>query len=209
MTHRSIMLATAALLLVPAGITGQVVWEAPFRMGPGQVGGLGIHLVDAEPGDGFGAMVTWRRSSVPGGLGWRVGLAEGFRRQVAGFGGVDFSGMLVDRSEEFPLDLSWAAGVGAAIDEYALISLPLGLYAGWSLVGDGVRFVPHLGPRLSVDAHFGRKTEEGLNDEQTELSFSLDLGGDIVLGDDLAIRFGASLFDHEALSIGVVFPGVN
>lgn len=206
---RPTALLAAVLLLAPASAAGQVVWDAPFRMGPGQAGGLGIHLVDKTPGDNLGAAVTWRRNSIPGGIGWRIGVVEGFRDEVAVYGGADVSGYLVQQTDEFPLALSWAAGVGAGIAEYALISIPLALYAGRSFEADGVRFVPHVGPRISLDAHFGRKTEQGLNDEETELAFSLDIGGDVGIGENFVIRFGASVFDHDALSIGVVFPGVR
>lgn len=220
MIRRSLTIVASTILLVPAGAAGQVHWDAPFHMGSGLTDGLGIHLVDPErppPGGGIGAMITWRRSSIPGGVGLRIGLAEGHRDELSGFGGVDVSGMLLARSDEFPLDLTWAAGAGAGIGDYALISFPAGLYVGRSFVADGIRFAPYMGPRLDLDAHLGReRTRTGPggdqvleDDDELDLAFSVDLGGDIVFSDDLAIRFGASVGDHDALSIGVVFPGVR
>lgn len=217
MIQRPLSLVVAALLLAPAGAAGQVHWESPFHMGPDLTDGLGIHLVDPTPGSGIGAMVTWRRGSMPGGVGLRIGLAEGYRDELSGFGGVDISGLLMARTEEFPLDLMWATGAGGAVGDYALISFPLGLYVGRSIVGEGVRFVPYAGPRLTLDGHLGReRTRTGpgggevvVDDDELELAFSVDLGGDIVFSDDLAVRFGASVGDHDALSIGVVFPGVR
>lgn len=205
-------LAAAALLTVPAEVQAQVYWDSPFHMGPDLTDGLGLHLVDPDrpgPGSGVGAMVTWRRGSIPGGIGLRFGLAEGFRDDLTGFGGVDVSGLLLARTEEFPLDLIWATGAGAGIGDYALISFPLGLYVGRSFVGDGVRFSPYAGPRLNLDGHLGREAPQGADDDELDLIFALDLGGDIVFGDGLAVRFGASVGDRNALSIGAVFPGVR
>lgn len=217
MIQRLLAFVVAALLLAPAGAAGQVYWDAPFHMGPDLTDGLGIHLADLEPGAGIGAMVTWRRGSMPGGVGLRIGLAEGYRDELSGFGGVDVSGLLMPRTDEFPLDLMWATGAGAGIGDYALLSFPLGLYVGRGFTGDGVRLIPYAGPRLSLDGHLGReRTRTGpaggevvVEDDELELVFSVDLGGDIVFSDDLAIRFGASIGDHEALSIGAVFPGVR
>lgn len=207
MVHRMIRLV-AGLLLLPAGASSQVHWDSPFHMGSGLVDGLAIHLMEAEPGDGVGAMVSWRRSPVPGGLGFRVGVAEGFRDDFAVFGGVDFSGMLMARDEEFPLDLIWAAGAGGSVGDYGLIAFPAGLFVGRSFAGDEVRFVPYAGPRLDLDAHLGRDTGPGGNDDDLDLAVSLDLGLDLVFNERLAVRFGASVGDHEAVSVGVVFPQV-
>lgn len=204
------VMVLALLLLVPADARAQIAWDSPFHMGPGLVDGLGVHLVDPELGEGVGLLVTWRRGSIPGGVGVRMGLAEGVGDELSGFGGVDFSGLLVGADDDFPLDLVWAGGAGAAIGEYALISFPLGLFLGRSFSESGVRFTPYGGLRLDLDAHVGREDGgPGAGDDQLDLELALDLGGDIVFGGDLAIRFGATVGDHEALSIGVVLPTVR
>ncbi len=208
MKKRVFAIVAGVLFLLPAGIGAQVTWDAPFHMGPALTDGLGLHVVDFEMGadDGVGGMVSWRRASIPGGVGLRMGLAEGIDGDLAGFGGVDVSGLMVSATDEFPLDVIWAAGAGAGIGDYALISFPMGLFIGRSFEGEGVRFVPYFGPKLALDAHLGRDAPAPADEDELELSFSMELGTDLVFGDDLAIRFGASLVEREALSIGAVFP---
>jgi len=213
MRQRLFVLAAAGLLAIPATASAQVPWDTPFHMGPGQSGGLGIHLVDFETGpgsDGIGAAVTWRRAPVPGGLGFRAGLAEGFDGELAVFGGVDFSGYLVRESADVPLDLSWALGAGAGIGDYAILSFPASIIVGKTLDAEGVRFVPYIGPRVDLDAYLGRDGPQG---DDLELAFTVDLGTDIVVSDQLTIRFGAAVGGsddaHEALSIGIILPGVS
>lgn len=210
-TRRLLPIAALLLLVAPSEASAQIHWDSPFHMGPGLTDGLGIHLLDSDPGGGVGLLVTWRRGSIPGGVGLRMGLAEGFRDELTGFGGVDVSGLLLGATDDFPLDLGWAGGAGAAIGDYALVSFPLGLFVGRSFTDAGIRFSPYGGLRLDLDAHLGRDgggPGPG-DDDELELALSLDLGGDIVFGDDVAIRFGAAVGDHEALSIGVVLPTVR
>lgn len=211
-TTKRLLPVALLLLLVPAEARSQVHWESPFHMGPGLTDGLGVHLLDSDLGESVGLLVTWRRGSVPGGVGLRMGLAEGFGDELTGFGGVDVSGLLLGATDDFPLDLVWAGGAGAAIGDYALVSFPLGLFVGRSFTDAGIRFSPYGGLRLNLDAHLGSDgggPGPGRDDEGLDLALSLDLGGDIVFGDDVAIRFGAAVGDHEALSIGVVLPTVR
>lgn len=208
MFQRALTLAAAVVPLLPAGADAQVAWHSPFHLGPGLGGGLGIHLVDQDPGDRMGAMVSWRRGSVPGSTGVRVGIAEGFGDDLSGFGGVDLSGLLRSREEEFPLDLMWAGGLGASIGDHAQVSLPLGLYVGRSFPDQGVRITPYAGGRLSFEGHLGRDAASGTADE-LDVAVSLDLGGEILLSQGLGVRVGASVGDQDALSVGAVFPVVR
>lgn len=208
MCQRALTLAAVVVTLTPVGAAAQLPWHAPFHLGPGVAGGLGIHLVDHDPGDRVGAMVSWRGRPVPESTGLRVGISDGFGGELSGFGGVDLSGTLRSRDSRFPLDLMWAGGIGAAVGDHAMVSLPLGLFVGRSLTGEGVRFSPYAGGRLSFDGHLGRDTPSGSADE-IDVALSLDLGGEVVLSEGLGVRVGASVGDHDALSIGAVFSGVR
>lgn len=208
MLYRILPLAAGLLFLAPAPASGQVQWDAPFHMGPGLGDGLAVSLMETEPGDGEGVMVSWRRGQVPGGLGFRAGVADGFRDDLAVFGGVDVSGMLIARDAEFPVDLIWAAGAGGSVGDHGLIAFPIGLFVGRGVVRDGVRFVPYAGPRVDVTAHLGGDAAPGGEDDDLDLAVSVDLGFDLVFSERLAARFGASVGDHQALSIGVVIRQV-
>lgn len=214
MKQRVLALVVGAFLAVPMSGAAQVAWDSPFHMGSGLTDGLGIHLVNFDfPGDdGLGAMLTWRGNPVPGGLGVRVGLAEGFDGDLAGFGGVDFSGYLVQQDADFPMDLTWGLGAGVGVGDFALFSFPATLVLGRGFDADGVRFIPYIGPRVVLDAYAGRDDPPpGVERDDLDLDIVMDLGTDIVVSPDLAIRFGASIGErpHEAFSIGVVLPGVR
>lgn len=194
-------LAGLLFLLVP-GARAQVAWESPLLVGPNSPAGLGIHLTDPWPGSGIGAMATWRTSSAPGGLGLRGGIGEGVNDDLAGFGGVDVSGYLVRASQDVPLDILWVSGVGLGVGDHVLVTFPLGISLGRTFHEEGVGFTPYATPRLVLDGSLGRDVP----DDDLDLGFVLDLGADIDFGSPWTIRFGASIGEHEALSIGMVFP---
>lgn len=201
--------ATALMLLAAPGARGQVAWDAPLLVGPNSPAGLGIHLTDPAHGAGIGAMATWRGSPAPGGIGLRAGVAEGFDDDLAFFGGADISGYLLQADEEMPLDILWVTGAGLGAGDYVLVSFPLGISVGRSFEEDGIGFTPYASPRLVLDGHLGRDTPPSppeVDENELDLDFVVDLGADIDFGTAWTIRFGASLGDHEALSIGMVFP---
>lgn len=201
--------ATFLLLFCPVGSSAQVAWQAPLLAGPGATSGLGFHLTDTDPGTGIGGLLTWRGSAVPGGIGVRVGLAEGFRGDLTGYGGIDVTGRLVGPTEDFPLVMSWATGAGAAVGDYAMIGFPLGLFVGRTFSEEDVRFSPYAGAVLALEGHIGRESQTGQEQDELDLGIVVDLGTDIAFTSEFAIRFGGTVGDRNALSIGIVLPGVR
>lgn len=195
-------LLTGLLFTLAPGAGAQVAWDAPLLVGPGSPAGLGIHLTDPAPGSGIGAMATWRTSPAPGGLGLRGGVAEDAGDDLAAFGGLDVSGYLIRADQEVPLDILWVAGAGIGVGDYALVSFPLGVSLGRTFREDGVGFTPYVTPRLVLDGSLGRDVP----DDDLDLDFAVDLGADIDFDTAWTIRFGATIGDREALSIGMVFP---
>ena len=114
-------------------------------------------------------------------------------------GGVDFSGILIKHRDDFPVDLYWVTGAGLGIGESVLVSVPLGLGIGRALDSDGIRFHPYLTPRVILDAPLGG------DDNEMSLGFGADLGVDLSFDPGWAFRFGATLGDRTAMSIGVSF----
>jgi len=192
-----------AMLLVAQPVQGQVAWESPQLLAPGTPAGLGIFLMEGSPGSGLGVLMTWRGSEAPGGIGFRLGLAEDRRGDLSVLGGVDFTGSIIRHSNDFPLDVIWATGVGLGVGDWVLLSVPFGVSMGRALEADGVRFNPYVAPRLILDARLGDRRP---GDRSLDLNFALDLGADVSFGGDFSIRFGASLGDRDALAIGVGFP---
>ncbi len=191
-------------LLVPAAATGQVPWDSPLFVAPNSPAGLGIFLVeyDFSRQDDLGVMAMIRPQEAPGGMGYRFGVAEGFNDELAAFGGVDFSGVVADASDDFPLQVIWVAGFGGAIGDYLLISAPAGLALGKILEGEGAWFNPYISGRVVLDASLG---DESPRDDDLSLDFGVDVGLDFGFDDDrdFVIRFAANLGDRQSLAIGV------
>jgi hypothetical protein len=213
MRRGGVAVAGLILALVGAGPVGaQIAWESPMLIGPGAPAGLGFYLMEPWPGDDIAVLGTYRTSPVPVGLGFRLGLGEGRRDELAVFGGVDVAGSLISATDDVPLDVVWFAGAGAGIGEDALLSFPLGLSVGAILQSEGVRFAPYVAPRLVLDAFFCDDDRDERDepdfcrgDDDLELDLAADVGLDLSFTQAWMIRFAATLGDREALAIGVVF----
>jgi hypothetical protein len=189
---------TFCLALALAGeARAQVAWDSPILLPPRPEAGTGIYLLDAHRA-GLGVLGTWRG---PGqNIGLRLGIAEGRRDGVAILGGIDLVSALATAGPAFPLDISWFTGVGAGMDDWVLVTVPLGLSLGRTFHGDGVRFTPYLAPRLLLDGHFDRGDRDGL-----ELNLAIDLGFDLSFQPAWSLRFGASVGDRGGLAVGILF----
>jgi hypothetical protein len=194
----------AAGLAVPGLASGQAAWDAPLLLPPRPQPGLGLFLADMA-GGGLGILGTWRSTTWDYGL--RFGLAEGSGDEdLTVFGGADFMGLINTATSDFPLDIDWVVGAGAGIGDGVLISVPAGITLGVSFQGEDARFIPYVTPRVILDAAFGNDQR----DSELDLGVAVDIGLDLRLmrGGPLAgrsIRFGASVGDHNALAVGIVF----
>ena len=180
-------------------VQAQVAWESPMSVFPGAPAGFAVHVVDVPGGD-VGVLGTYRISAAPGGVGYRVGLAEDGSEDLAVYGGIDVSGGLVDPTEEAPFTVIWFVGAGLSLSGDVLLSFPAGLAAGGEYETDGVVWRPFLAPRVVLDA-FLRDGHDDL-----ELDFAVDLGTDLSFSPTWFIRFAASVGDRDALLLGVGFP---
>ena len=192
------LLAAAYFLLAASPGAAQVAWDSPLMVAPNTPAGWGVYLVDPSPGGGIGVLSTWRASTAPGGLGFRLGLAEGHRDRLAVYGGLDYSGMLLRSSADFPMDVAWVTGVGLGVGSNAILSAPLGVSLGRDFEADGVWFNPYVTPRVVLDAHFGGNGD-------LDLGLVVDLGIDLAFDPGWAIRFAGSVGDRSALAVGMSF----
>jgi hypothetical protein len=192
------LVAGFLFMLAAAPAKSQVAWDSPLMVAPNTPAGWGLYLVDPHPGGGIGVMTSWRSATAPGGLGFRLGLAEGRRDRLAVYGGLDVSGMLLRRSPDFPMDMAWVTGAGLAVGDDVLLSFPLGIALGRDFDADNVWFNPYVSPRLVLDAFFG-------DDSDLDLRLVMDLGLDLAFDPGWAIRFGGSVGDRSALAIGMSF----
>ncbi len=190
------------MMLAATPLQGQIAWDGPLLVSPDTPPGWGIFLVDPEY-SGIGFLTTWRGG---GDLGFRVGLAEDGGEDLAVYGGVDYSRLILGAGNDFPLNISWVTGAGVGVGEDALISFPLGLTIGRAFQSEGVMFNPSIAPRMVLDAWFGDDRGPGDNDDDDlNLGLVLDFGFDIGFDPGWAIRFGVSGGDRDALAIGISF----
>ena len=118
------------LALLAAPLSGQVAWDGPPLIGPASPNGLAIFLTNPEPGDGIGALATWRHSRGRVDMGYRAMVGEGADGGLALGGGIDLSGALTRGLEDADIDVLWWTGVGAGIGDDVIVSVPLGIVAG-------------------------------------------------------------------------------
>jgi hypothetical protein len=111
-------------------LSGQVAWDGPPLIGPASPNGLAIFLTNPEPGDGIGALATWRHSRGRVDMGYRAMVGEGADGGLALGGGIDLSGALTRGLEDADIDVLWWTGVGAGIGDDVIVSVPLGIVAG-------------------------------------------------------------------------------
>lgn len=200
-------LLTAGLLALPGAARAQAVWDGPMLVSPKAAAGWGLHLVDPHPADGIGGLVTWRANPAPVGLGFRVGVVEGWAGDAALVMGVDAAGSIYHVEEpDFDMDVMWFAGGGVGIDEWTTLSFPLGIAVGWAFEDDEVAFRPFVAPRIVLDAFLGDNRLDG--NDGVEMGFAAEVGMDFAFDPRFGIRAAGSFGDREAISIGVTVPGL-
>jgi hypothetical protein len=201
------MTLIVSLILPRDDASAQVAWDAPLLSPPDAQPGIGLYLVETAGGE-LGAMTTWRKGQSPHHLGWRVGVAEGPVGRLNAYAGADVSGTWRRATADLPLDLAWIGGLGMAAGDYFILSIPFGVTAGRTLLGDtGIRFIPYFSPRLILDATFGRDAAEGDTGDPdgVDLDITLDLGFDVSFPNYWSLRFGATVGDREGLALGIAF----
>lgn len=208
-----LLAASVGLLSLPGAAPAQVLapeWDAPAFHLPAGEDGYGMYVTFPEDLETVGAVGTWRSSGEYVDLGVRGGVSNVDRGvlgdAIAFSAGLDLKNELVSAYEEFPLDVSWATGVGAsAVPELdrAAVRLPLGLVVGREIEGEGVTFTPYLHPHLGLDFLF-REDGPGTED-RTDLRMDLDFGADLRVGDAWSVRAGFTLGRDFTAGAGLTF----
>ena len=199
---KRLAIVAASFILTSVGrVHAQVAWEAPMMASPRAPAGFGVYLADVAGGN-LGLIGTYRGATAPSGLEFRFGIAEGGPGDddVNGLFGVSISGLLARESGDMPFDIGWVAGAGVGFGDFAVITIPVGLSFGHTFTGDGINITPYVTPRVHLDIATGDEVGD-----DTDLGLSVDLGFDLAVRRGWMLRFGASLGDHEAFALGIVF----
>ena len=196
---RTLIAACVALALATPA-SAQIAWDSPPFVSPVSPAGISLFFLSGT-GDRLGVLATLRHEAGPVGLGYRLAVTEEDEPGDAVLaGGVDVSGFLGRGIENSEIDVAWWSGLGVGVGNETVVSLPLGLIAGWSGSSEsGVIFSPYGGGHVALDFASG----EG---DSVSFSGAIDVGGDIVLQSGWMIRFGATFGDREALALGFKLP---
>jgi hypothetical protein len=196
-----VVLLTAATLL-PGPVCAQLSWDAPSLVEPHAPQGLSVLLLNPDPSDDLGGLIHWRHDTASLGLGYRVGLGRDASGDVAGMAGIDVSGILAHTVDGAEVPVLWWTGLGGGLGNNLMVSVPLGLVAGWHGIGHDNVFAPYVGGHVTVDL----STQEG---QVVNLDGSVDLGLDLTLVSGFVVRVGACLGGRKALAVGLRFPGAH
>ena len=214
-----VLAAALALLGLPSTASAQdglawAEWDVPSFHVPAGEDGYGMYVTFPQDMDAVGAVGTWRASGEYVDLGVRGGVVNIERPtgdDAVGFSfGADFKNELVSAYEEFPLDVSWASGIGASLVpevDRAAVRVPLGLVVGREIQAENVVITPYAYPRLALDFLFrdeGRFGPAG-GDDETDLRMDLDFGADLRVDDEWSVRVGFTVGRQFTAGAGLTF----
>lgn len=192
MNAKTVMIA-AATLLVASGAQAQA-WDAPSFLPPRPGDDIGVYLTQPD-GSEFGLQGIWRQGGNLN-LGVRIGYVD-FDVTDVFIAGAETWGPLMSAGADFPVDVSWTLGLGAAFGDFTVLSVPLGLTVGRALVLSPVTLQVYAHPRLALLA------SSAGNNTDTELDGFFDLGADIHLNEAWKVRLGFTLGGTDAFGIGL------
>lgn len=208
MLRRALLVAAGAGLLLagPNSLAAQDAWDVPSFQPPRPVNEIGAYLIVPDRDD-LGIMGLWR---APGALnlGVRAGLLidrdSDRDTKYGGLVGLDIQGMLRRYGPQFPVDLSWTAGLGGTFNSTDEVRIPIGVSAGRRVDFQTIVLYPYVHPRVGIDVEL----DAGDDDTDTRFGFTTDVGLDLIVRQQLMVRIAASLLDRTGFGVGVAWsPG--
>lgn len=164
-------------------------------------------------GDGITAFAfQWREgTSVGTQLSFDAGLAdpEADGADVALMLGGQFARSLARSRPDMPLDVLFTAGVFTQLsNDVTVLSIPVGASIGhrFPIEGTGMAITPYIHPRLALQ--YVSFDNDVANGSDTDLDISFDLGGNLDLTPQLALRLSATFGDADAIGLSLAYtPG--
>ena len=189
----TLLLASAGTTLV-AQATGTPSFNAPYRaFERSEFGGI-----ISFPNGGSTAFEGVYRfaSGKQLDIGFRGGVFDSDGGDAVFLLGAEARKRVITHSEDFPLDGAVIFGLGALLSDNSVLLIPVGLSLGRRIdIQDSqVSIVPYVQPTMFVGI--------GSN---TDVFFSLGLGGDFRLTKRFDARVSAGIGDLEGISIGAVW----
>ena len=186
----------AMALAVGTGAEAQV-WDAPSFLPPRPGEDIGVYLTQPDGAD-FGIQGIWRQRGNLN-LGVRAGFVD-FGTGSSFLAAGETWGGILDASADFPVDVTWTLGAGAAFGDGAtILSVPAGISVGRALVLSPLTFQAYVHPRLAlVASSVGDNTH-------TDLEGFFDVGADLHLNEDWKVRLGVTLGGTDSFGLGLAY----
>lgn len=194
----------AAILLVAVGSPAAAQSFYPSFQQP-RVVSREFNFAIAD-GDNVTPLVfQWREATSPGTqLSLDLGLADPENDDLETFflAGGQYARMLTQARADMPLDLLLTVGLfGQFGNDITSIGVPVGVSVGhrFPLTGTSMAVTPYIHPRVSLDY-------ASFNDESdTEVNIVFDIGGNLELTPQLALRLTALFGDADAIGISLAW----
>lgn len=183
-----------ALVLAAAPLSAQA-WDAPMFLPPTPGDDLGAYYVNPEGGD-WGFVGIWRQSG-PVDLGARAGIIDA--DDVGVVLGAEAYDVVLGEDQGLPVDAAWVLGFGGTIGDATLVRVPLGVTVGRAFEGERWTLFPYVLPRVALDILADGDATDA------EVTFTTDVGADVVIGERWIVRAGVSLIDRDAIGLGVAY----
>lgn len=201
MKVRESIIVVALLGAATSGAAAQ--WESPTYFSPRPHDDIGAYVVDGERRSA-GFVGIWRQTGNLN-LGLRGGIAPG------GFDwllGVETFGPLDVLGPASPVSTSWIVSAGAMFGgednvDLTWVRIPAGLSIGMNLESGNVTIVPYAHPRVAFDLLI--VSADGDDDTDSEVNFDLDLGADVLFGQNFVLRGGVTLTNDTRFGAGIAY----
>jgi hypothetical protein len=157
-------------------------------------------------GDALTPLVfQWREGTSPGTqLSLDLGLADPDVDGLDTFfmAGGQYARMITQARADMPLDILLAVGIfGQFGNDVTSIGVPVGVSVGhrFPLTGTSMAVTPYIHPRVSLDyVSFADESD-------TEVNITFDIGGNLELTPQLALRLTAMFSDADAIGISLAW----
>jgi hypothetical protein len=147
----------------------------------------------------------WREGTAPGTqLSLDIGLADPDNDALDTFFmvGGQYGRMLTQARADMPLDIMLTVGIFSQFgNDITLVGVPVGVSVGhrFPLTGTSMAITPYVHPRVSLD--YGSVNGES----DTEVNITFDIGGNLELTPQLALRVTALFGDANAVGLSLAW----
>lgn len=167
--------------------------------------------IGVADGNGITPIVfQWREGTTPRSqLSLDVGLAdsEAQDEDVSLILGGQYAHTLARSNADIPLDILFTAGLFTQFGNGTLLAVPVGASVGhrFLIEGTALAITPYIHPRVALLYVKRENVAPGVDDSESDIDVSFDVGGSLELTPRFAIRVSATFGDLDSIGISFAF----